>query len=136
MSPEFPKVPLTPAECVRQDDGKTSTTLQLQYEGPCYDSAYIRAMGATASQSHSTKAAQLLARYHSDHPDCPQAKGHVSGRSKGAKENARHAGMKSGGEKYEKSQAKHGDKVFLKFQKELENCPQQIIRQVAVSKTC
>ena len=32
------------------------------------------------------------------------------------------------GETYESTEVKHGDKVFLKFQKHLLNCPEQIIR--------
>lgn len=126
-----PKVPSSSSEGAREDgDGEISAV--LQYQGPCYNSAYVRAMEAVDTQSHASKATQLLAHYHSENQDSPITKGCVSGRSKGrggVKERKSSAGVKSEGEKYEKYEARHGDKAFLKFQKELANCPQQIIRQ-------
>ncbi|CAH1273262.1 PDCD2L [Branchiostoma lanceolatum] len=38
------------------------------------------------------------------------------------------AGKKSGGESYEKSIARHGDKIFQKFAKRVALCPEQILR--------
>ncbi|XP_066291394.1 programmed cell death protein 2-like isoform X2 [Branchiostoma lanceolatum] len=38
------------------------------------------------------------------------------------------AGKKSGGESYEKSTARHGDKIFQKFAKRVSLCPEQILR--------
>ena len=127
MNPETNPIPLSPPHNARQQDDVAS----VHYQGPCYNSAYIRAVDIMDIQPHSAKVAKLMAKYHSDNPDFALTKGCVSGRSKGkggVKEKTI-AGVKPGGsEKYEKSQAKHGDQTFLKFQKELANCPQQIIR--------
>ncbi|XP_035695876.1 programmed cell death protein 2-like isoform X1 [Branchiostoma floridae] len=38
------------------------------------------------------------------------------------------AGKKGGGESYEKSTARHGDKIFQKFAKRVSLCPEQILR--------
>ena len=38
------------------------------------------------------------------------------------------AGIPTGSEKYERTEIKHGDKVFHKFQKQTAACPQQCVR--------
>lgn len=94
------------------------------YHGPYYHSAFVRAMGA---QTHSMET-NLLAKYQAEYPDSSVSTRCESGRGKGGgrvQEKTRSGG---GSEKYEKSQARHGDGHFLKFQKELANSPQQILR--------
>jgi hypothetical protein len=82
-------------------------------------------MESMAAQHHTSKdITQLLVKYQLDNPDCPLMKGRDSG--KGSSVDGKRS--RGGGEKYEKPHAKHGDRMFLRFQKELSNCPQQIVR--------
>ena len=115
------------------------------YRGPCYCSGYIRTVegNITPHAKHTTRATKLLDKYHSENPDfCGYGQGEVREKGGCGREKVREKGgegerygrgrkvmAKGGGsEGYEKSQARHGDQTFLKFQKELLHCPQQIIR--------
>lgn len=108
---------------------KSDSLPHAQYQGPCYPSAYISVVQEHSTNSQSSKVTELLKRYCSENPDCPVAGGHLNGH--GRKSRGARGGGKSpeGGEGYEKATARHGDRAFLKFQKELSRCPQQIIRQ-------
>ena len=110
-------------------------TMADAYKGPSYTAAYIRTVeegeggnfGSTV-----TAAAKLLERYQAENPDYLSGVNVVGsgGRNCRGARGKRDEGIKvaGGSEKYEKTVAKHGDKFFLKFQKELSKCPQQIIR--------
>lgn len=95
-----------------------------QYQGPCYASGYISAVEGCVVCSEETKVAWLLDKYHSENAPVR------SGRSKGQGGRGVKSGGGGGSETYEKAVAKHGDRDFVKFQKELSKCPQQIVRQV------
>ena len=109
------------------------------YEGPRYSAAYIRTVeeGESTTSSLDTEADKLLEQYQLENPDSLVGGLNVVG-SGGRRHNRgtkvkRAEGTKAdtgGGEKYEKAVARHGDRTFLKFHKELSKCPQQIIRQV------
>ncbi len=111
------------------------------YQGPSYVAAYIRTVekeeegdGETTATSLVTKAAKLLEKYQLENPDSLSMSDVLSsgGRNqRGTGGSKRTEGTKpaGGSEKYEKTMARHGDKMFLKFQKELSKCSQQVIRQ-------
>lgn len=130
------KAPTSSCEEMRQGVGTGIATVQ-QYQGPSYAAGYVRVMEAKApAPSH--QVTSLLARYCSDNPDSPvtTTNGGCAKDLEGTGRQKQCAGGGGGGEKYEKSRARHGDKVFLKFQKELANCPQQIIRCLAAVSRC
>lgn len=109
----------------------------LHYRGPHYDSAYISVVEdsswyleeAIRLDPQRTQADELLKRYRSENPlsqvthsEAHSAKSKKKSPSGGELSNT---GCKEG---YEKASAKHGDDTFLKFQKEMSKCPQQILR--------
>lgn len=102
---------------------------QNQYEGPCYPSAYISVVESSSSSMYpqTDKVMQLLEKYNLENPDCKTVSEH-SGRSK---KQMKEASVPLA-EGYEKSLARHGDRMFLKFQKEMAKCPHQILRQVSM----
>ena len=115
----------------RTSDNKPCTP---PYEGPCYPPAYISTVEENTCSPQTTEATRLLERYSAENPSYLSGVDVEEGRRGKSKEPARGKRGKSGGggggEQYEKPQVRHGDKHFLKFQKELLKCPQQIIRYV------
>ena len=107
------------------------------YQGPYYPASYI---AVVEEPETSAEDKELLKKYKSDHPSFDltvnglapeeerrkkESNCHKSGR----KEKGLSRGCAtSGGEVYEKSVARHGDKMFQKFYKQLSKCPQQILR--------
>ena len=90
------------------------------YEGPKYPSFYINVFEnreVSFYDEYFTRAQALTSSYRGD-----LFEGGGGGRET---EPGREVG---GSEVYESSVAKHGDKTFQKFQKELSICPEQIIR--------
>ena len=99
------------------------------YQGPYYPASYIAVVEEPEASAEDD---QLLKKYKSDHSSFDDELAPEEGRRKesdrhkrGRKENGLSRG---GGEIYEKSVAKHGDKIFQKFYKQLSKCPQQILR--------
>ena len=109
------------------------------YQGPYYPASYI---AVVEEPEASAEDKELLKKYKSDHPDFDltmnglapeqerrkkEPEHHTSGRKE---KGLSRGGATSGGELYEKSVARHGDKMFQKFYKQLSKCPQQILRYV------
>ena len=104
------------------------------YQGPYYPASYI---AVVEEPEASAEDEELLKKYKSDHSNFDDELAPEEGRKR--KESDRHkrdrkenylsrGGATSSGEMYEKSVAKHGDKMFQKFYKQLSKCPQQILR--------
>ena len=114
-------------------------TLPL-YQGPCYPASYIAVVEEPEAISAEDK--ELLKKYKSNLPSFDfTVEGLPLKQEKRKKEPDRHRsgqrengctrdGASSGGEIYEKSVARHGDRTFQKFYKQLSKCPQQILRYV------
>ena len=110
------------------------------YQGPYYPASYIAVVEEADAISAEDK--ELLKKYKNDLPSFDftvnglapeqEKRKKASDRHKsGRKENGySRDGASSGGEIYEKSVARHGDKTFQKFYKQLSKCPQQILRYV------
>lgn len=103
------------------------------YEGPCYPAGFMSVVeDPGACTAGVVKVEELLKKYRIDHPNCDLATDQLQdrekgpGRRKGGKKEK--AVLNSEGEVYEKGAARHGDKTFLKFHKQLLKFPQQILR--------
>ncbi len=127
------------------DVATCNTTLPVEtnpppfYQGPYYPASYI---AVVEEPDVSAEDNQLLKKYRSDHssfdndfaPEEGRRKKESDRHKRGRKENGlSKGGAISGGEMYEKSVAKHGDKMFHKFYKQLSKCPQQILRYIIFS---
>lgn len=123
VSPNKPTVP-HPTTITPLGGSGPSAPSTPQYQGPCYPSAYISTTEEYTAPSQTSHATQLLERYRLENPDSPRVEGSVKTRRGGG----RGKEESGGGERYEKALARHGDGGFLKFQKELSKCPEQIIR--------
>ena len=108
------------------------------YQGPYYPAGFISVVEDQGACTASTvQVDKLLKKYRSDDPNSDltedgvviqQGGGKGSGHLKGGK---REEGVSCGtreGEAYEKGVARHGDKTFQKFHKQLSKFPQQILR--------
>jgi len=110
--------------------------IQLPYTGPAYPAGYIRVTSSTSENLPTAQDAvrEMLRRYSAENPECPVAvrgKESGGGKKKGRGKQSRVIDESaSSGERYEKSLARHGDAAFMKFQKELGKCPQQLLRYV------
>ena len=114
------------------------TKTPVLYHGPYYPASYIAVVEEPEASVEEDK--ELLKKYKRDHSSFDITMDGLAseeeGRKKesdyrksGRKENGlSRGGAASGGEVYEKGVAKHGDKVFQKFYKQLSRCPQQILR--------
>ena len=84
---------------------------------------------------------EMLKRYSLENLECPVA---TSGNENGGTRKEGRGGKQSrvvdksdsGGERYEKGVAKHGDAAFMKFQKELRKCSSQLLRFVVCIFSC
>lgn len=134
----------TSAAC---DADKESTHLH-PYVGPAYPAGYIRVTHSSDGGQcdiNKAKAVELLEHYSVENPDCLLLRTHQTSNNRlssihgkvssrgGAKESNKGRDLKAvtknnSGEAYEKSVAKHGDVAFMKFQKELDKCPRQLLR--------
>lgn len=123
----------------------TSGTLPVEtkappfYQGPYYPASYI---AVVEEPEASAEDEELLKKYKSVHssfddklaPDEGRRKKESDRNKRVRKENGlSRGGATGGGEIYEKSVAKHGDKMFHKFYKQLSKCPQQILRYIILS---
>ena len=110
------------------------------YTGPAYPAAYIRVTSSSSSFRNSKRVSDLLQKYSVENPDCPAIarltndKRQRNTQAREEKSKRKHDGgsAASCAEGYEKGVAKHGDAAFLKFQKELAQCPQQVLRLISV----
>ena len=113
------------------------------YKGPYYPASYI----AVVEEPETLGAGdhELLKKYESDHPFFDFTMTGLAAQQKARKKESGHHksrrkekdgyskdGASGSGEMYEKGVAKHGDKAFQKFHKQLSKCPQQILRYVTL----
>ena len=105
------------------------------YQGPSYPSAYIRVVEGWASQPDSEEVIQLLQKYSLENPECPVMVDQRNREERGGRE-GRKQDKSAAGEGYEVAMPQHRDRAFLKFQKELAVCPQQILRCVVFTLRC
>ena len=130
----------TKAAAVSNDTLPVDTKTTPLYEGPHYLASYIAVVEEPEAIAEDK---ELLKKcYESDHLSFDltvdglaleegRRKKESDRHKRGRKENGlSRVGATSGGEVYEKSVAKHGDKTFQKFYKYLSKCPQQILRYI------
>ena len=129
---------LTVEETLASTSSDEVETLSL-YQGPYYPAGYVSVVEEPAVST--LEAEELLKKYKYDHPNYDDSTindpvsqqvrrketglGNSGQRQKGCR---RGDSANDGGEVYEKGVAKHGDKTFQKFHKQLSKCPQQILR--------
>ena len=132
---------MTIQETIPEETKAAADTLPVEtkttplYEGPHYPASYIAVVEEPEAIAEDK---ELLKKcYGSDltvdglAPEEERRKKESDRHKRGRKENGlSRGGSTSGGEVYEKSVAKHGDKVFQKFYKYLSKCPQQILRYI------
>lgn len=105
------------------------------YLGPCYPAGYVCVVEEPDS-ADTVEVQKLLKKYKNNYPNCdftvaPEGEGGKESkhRKSGQREkSSRHGDHINGGEAYEKGVARHGDKTFQKFHKQLSKFPQQILR--------
>lgn len=106
-----------------------------QYLGPFFPPKFIRVVEAVATDfdtAENAKIQALLQKYQQEHQDIFDE--NVPGRSSTKRKQASASGSRTGassrsqGEGYEKVVARHGDRTFQKFYKQLSKCPEQIMR--------
>ena len=104
------------------------------YHGPSYPSAYIRVVEGWACRSDDKTVSELLQKYSLENPECPVVMEHWERKEGGrrGRNQARRKMESAGGERYEIATARHGDRAFLKFQKEVAKCSHQILRCVVL----
>ena len=98
----------------------------VSYKGPFYKSGYISVLEQKSLRTEMGEVDKLLEKYRLLNPDCPVMTGQLVGEKSNQVTSTKEGGYNREG--YERASARHGDKVFLKFQKELSKCPQQILR--------
>lgn len=102
------------------------------YHGPSYPCAYIRVVEGWTGRSASKTVNDLMQKYLMENPEC-LVTAELQANSGREREKRKHnkgkkVEVNTAEDGYEKATARHGDKAFLKFQKELAKCPQQILR--------
>ena len=103
------------------------TAATSHYKGPHFPPSYVRVIEEPSEDAHTaTKVKELLERYRRENDTTVNDFSDFSLKSK--KGQTRLDSRAGGGEVYEKSVARHGNKTFQKFHKQLSKCPQQIMR--------
>ena len=113
-----------------------NTVTWSSYEGPYYPAGFMSVVeDPGACTTSAVKAEELMKKYRSDHPNCDLATNRLVIQQDQEKGSGHHKGgikekavSNSEGEVYEKGVARHGDKTFQKFHKQLLKFPQQILR--------
>ena len=103
------------------------------YLGPFFPPQFIRVTEAVTTDSDpvaTAKVQALLQKYQQEHQDIfhDSIPGRSSTMRKQASASGSSAGSRGQGEGYEKVIAKHGDRTFQKFYKQLLKCPEQVMR--------
>ena len=121
------------SKCTDTQGGVESKCTQVSFKGPHFESFYLNVVSEPSSEHRdSQQVEQLLQKYRQENQEncneqekskkqCPR---NSQGRSGGSKMEQKGGG----GERYEKTVAKHGDKTFQKFKKALSLCPSQVLR--------
>ena len=108
----------------------------LAYQGPYFGSFYINVINEpSADEMMTEQVEELLQKYGKENMEewrDPRREDYErSGKRKPSRGGSGGAGGKrgaDGGERYEKTVAKHGDRVFQKFHKVMSRCSNQILR--------
>lgn len=85
------------------------------YRGPYFPSSYVTVLEEPSESQCTPEVKELLERYYRENPNFEPTSG-LEQKGTGS------------GEKYERSVAMHGDRIFQKFHKQLSRCPDQILR--------
>ncbi len=101
------------------------------YYPPCYISVIDEPRESAVEMK---KVKELLVKYQRENPDPVQGRESSSCRKKQGAKSKNTA--ERGGEGYEKTIAKHGDRSFQKFYKQMLRCPNQIMRWKDCVFTC
>ncbi len=105
------------------------------YHGPCFPPSYLNVIEEPSEdESLAYEVKELLRKYRQESSEEVVEVDQVGpprqrkGRRERKRNDQRQKSAVPGGEGYERSFAKHGDKVFQKFHKQLTKCPQQVLR--------
>ena len=124
---EHHKEDITTTSITEQMESLSIATVTPQYQGPYFPPSYINVTEEPSEDLDTlSKVEELLKKYHQENKDGLEMG--ISGEGVKGRKGGRSQGTSSSGEKYEKSLAKHGDKVFQKFHKQLSKCTEQILR--------
>ena len=121
-------------DCVESHDTPVVMATTASYSGPYYLAAFISVVEEPEIDAHEDE--RLLKKYKieplngdfSSEAEWKKVNTHNGGHRQRGKAGRRGDAASAGGESYEKGVARHGDKTFQKFHKNLSRFPQQILR--------